>query len=475
MQKSIHDRYYILALLLNLDRTESIVYTPLRISGAQHQTLSIAVPSRAVRHSSGTLNGMRIAVKDMFDINGLTTTLCNRAFYDINSPSTSTAACVKRLIDSGAHLLGTTKISSMIAREEPTEAIDYQAPFNPRADGYQSPAGSSSGSAAAIAAYEWLDFTIGEDTSGSGRRPAAANGCFEYRPTHDLVNLDGMWPTFLQFDTPVILSRDLVKIASIAPIWCSIESSISPAAPMKSLSILYPEDYLPKDNKEHLQHLDSFVDSLNASAISTVKKFSISQKWQDSCPKSCKGQDLKEYLSDVIVQTFYHDFYHSQILFRDKYFEKYQKEPYVNSFVKWRWNLGRNVTQEQHQEGLHRLEVYKSWFLKEVMGGLENNAILVMPISEGAPNYRDHPPYKPVIQNGFDPLFLSPILGCPDLVIPIAQIPYKSRISGQIEHLPICVNVLGIPGRDSDLLNTVQAVLQASGRPCAVQTGSKMF
>lgn len=452
-----------------------MVYTPLRMSGAQYQTLSIAAPSRAASHSNGSLNGMRIAVKDMFDINGLTTTLCNRAFYEMNSPSTSTAACVKRLIDAGVHLLGTTKISSMISREEPTEAIDYHAPFNPRADGYQSPAGSSSGSAAAIAAYEWLDFTIAEDTSGSGRRPAAANGCFEYRPTHDLVDLDGMWPTFLQFDTPVILSRDLVKIASIAPLWCSLVSPISEVAPPKPLSILYPEDYLPKDGKEHLQHLDSFVDDLKSSTTGTVEKISVTQKWQDSCPKDCEGQDLKEYLSDVIVQTFYYAFYHSQTSFRDRYFEKYQKEPYVNSFVKWRWNLGRKVTQEQHQEGLRRLEVYKSWFLKEVMGGPEKNSILVMPISEGVPNYRDHPPNKPTIQSGFDPLFLSPILGCPDLVVPIAQMRYESRISGRAEQLPICVNLLGVPGRDVDLINVVQAALRASGRSSAVRAGSEMF
>lgn len=363
----------------------------------------------------------------------------------------------------------------MISREEPTEAIDYRAPFNPRADRYQSPAGSSSGSAAAIAAYEWLDFTIGQDTSGSGRRPAAANGCFEYRPTHDLVDLDGMWPTFLQFDTPVILSRDLIKIASIAPLWCRLESSISAVASSEPLSILYPEDYLPKDDKAHRQHLDFFVDDLKSSTTGIVERFSITQKWRDSCPQACEGQDLKEYLSDVIVQTFYYSFYHSQASFRAKHFEKYQKEPYVNSFVKWRWNLGRNVTQEQHQEGLRRLEVYKSWFLNEVMGGLEKKSILVMPISEGVPNYRDHPPNKPTVQSGFDPLFLCPILGCPDLVVLIAQMKYESRISGRAEQLPICVNLLGVPGRDVDLINVVQAALQALGRSSAVRAGSEMF
>jgi hypothetical protein len=52
----------------------------------------------------------------------------------------------------------------MISREEPVEATAFQAPFSPRGDGYQSPVGSSSGSAAAIASYEWLDLPIGSDS-----------------------------------------------------------------------------------------------------------------------------------------------------------------------------------------------------------------------------------------------------------------------------------------------------------------------
>jgi Asp-tRNA(Asn)/Glu-tRNA(Gln) amidotransferase A subunit family amidase len=358
-------------------------------------------------------------------------------------------------------------------RRKRMEATDYHAPFNPRGDGYQSPAGSSSGSAAAIAAYDWLDFTIAEDTTGSGRRPAAANGCFQYRPTHDLVDLTGMRPTFVQFDTPAILSRDLIKIASIAPLWCNLEpSTITTTEP---LSILYPEDYLPKDNREHMQHLDSFVSDFGKFSNSAVRKFSIAEQWQESSPKDSEGQILKDYLNDVVVQTFYHGFYHSQTMFRNKYFEKHHKQPYVNAFVNWRWNLGKNVTPKQHQEGLRRLKVYKSWFLKEVMGGPKKATIMVMPISEGLPNYRDCPPGEPKIQGGFDPLFLSPILGCPDLVIPIAQTTYESRISGRPEQLPICINLLGVPGEDLDLINAAQAFLRYSGRPSAVRTGSETF
>jgi Asp-tRNA(Asn)/Glu-tRNA(Gln) amidotransferase A subunit family amidase len=131
--------------------------------------MSIAVPSRTglLNESTKPLAGVRIAVKDIFDVKGIRRTACNRAYYAISTPAASTAPSIQILIDAGATIVGTTKLSSMISREEPTEATDYQAPFKPRGGGYQSPAGSSSGSASAVASYKWLDIAIGTDCESS--------------------------------------------------------------------------------------------------------------------------------------------------------------------------------------------------------------------------------------------------------------------------------------------------------------------
>lgn len=96
----------------------------------------------------------------------------------------------------------------MIAREEPMDAVDFHTAFNPRGDSYQSPAGSSSGSAVAVAAYDWVDCGVGSDTSGSGRRPAMVNGIWKFRPSHDLVDLRGIVITYAPFDTPCIFTRE---------------------------------------------------------------------------------------------------------------------------------------------------------------------------------------------------------------------------------------------------------------------------
>ena len=67
-------------------------------------------------------------------------------------------------MNAGAQVVGKTHLSSFAMMEHPTQSVDYQAPFNPRGDGYLITGGSSGGSAAAIAAYDWLDTAICGDS-----------------------------------------------------------------------------------------------------------------------------------------------------------------------------------------------------------------------------------------------------------------------------------------------------------------------
>ena len=138
----------------------------MHIGGSYDDSLAIAVPSRVrgIVTSSTPLAGLRIAVKDIFAVRGVRTSVCNRAYYKLYPPARETAGCVELLTAAGADLIGKTKLASFAATEEPLDCIDFQAPWNPRADGYQSPAGSSSGSGAAIASYPWLDIAIGSDS-----------------------------------------------------------------------------------------------------------------------------------------------------------------------------------------------------------------------------------------------------------------------------------------------------------------------
>jgi Asp-tRNA(Asn)/Glu-tRNA(Gln) amidotransferase A subunit family amidase len=124
------------------------------------------VPSRCYFKPSKSrpLDGARITVKDNIDIAGHKTSLCNRAWQELYPPSSKNAHCVQVLIDAGAIIVGKAKLMAMIMREEPLECVEFTAPFNPRGDRYQISSGSSHGSAAGVASYDWLDFSIGSDS-----------------------------------------------------------------------------------------------------------------------------------------------------------------------------------------------------------------------------------------------------------------------------------------------------------------------
>lgn len=261
----------------------------------------------------------------------------------------------------------------------------------------------------------------------------------------------------------------------IAPLWVKSFDEGNVPHTADKLRLLYPQDYVLKNSPEHLEQFNRFLADLSQATGSEVSCISISEMWEKYPPPNVKDQNIHEYLKDVIVNTYYWSFYDSQAWLRETYLKEHGKSPFVNAFVKWRWGLGQSVTDAQHEEGMRRLPVYRSWLLDQVLLQHGNNAVLILPISESAPNYRDKPPSEPSIQSGFDPLYLSPILGSPDLVLPIGQIPYDSKVTGCAEILPVCVTLVGKPGGDADLIKLARSVFQSSGRPSIIRTGSSMF
>ena len=116
------------------------------------------------KNSPSLLKGIRVAIKDNYHIRGIRTSLGNRAYFETSPLQESSAEVVILLVNAGAQVVGKTHLSSFAMMEHPTQSVDYQAPFNPRGDGYLITGGSSGGSAAAIATYDWLDIAICSDS-----------------------------------------------------------------------------------------------------------------------------------------------------------------------------------------------------------------------------------------------------------------------------------------------------------------------
>lgn len=143
----------------------------------------------------GPLHGVPYCLKDIYDTAGIRTTAQSRLLAD-NIPAED-SECTRRLEAAGGILLGKTATWEF-AHGGPSWDVLFPPARNPWNTDY-SPLGSSSGSGAAIAAG-LAPATMGTDTGGSIRGPAAANGIAGLKPTYGRVSRRGVIPNCFSHD-----------------------------------------------------------------------------------------------------------------------------------------------------------------------------------------------------------------------------------------------------------------------------------
>ena len=134
----------------------------------------------------------------MYDIAGERTGGGSPEWLADQAPAKRNAAAIERLLAAGADIIGKTVCEEFFFSLTGANA-HYGTPVNVRAPG-RLPGGSSSGSAAAVAAGA-CDIALGSDTGGSVRVPGAFCGIYGLRPTHDRVDIAGAMAMSPTFDT----------------------------------------------------------------------------------------------------------------------------------------------------------------------------------------------------------------------------------------------------------------------------------
>src|SRR4051794_32428215 len=155
--------------------------------------------------AAGPLRGLRFAVKDVFAIAGESACFGNPTWLATHPPATTTAQVIQQLLGAGATLAGTT-ITDELAFTLTGENFHSASPLNTACPD-RVPGGSSSGSAAAVAAG-LVDFALGTDTGGSVRVPASHCGLYGFRPSHGLISCEGVLPLAPRFDTVGVFARE---------------------------------------------------------------------------------------------------------------------------------------------------------------------------------------------------------------------------------------------------------------------------
>jgi amidase len=157
--------------------------------------------------------GTTVAVKDLIDVAGLPTTAGCRAIERVAAPAVTDAACLAGLraaVDAGeARVVGKTNLDELAIGVSGVNAW-FGTPLN-SLDPNRVPGGSSSGSAAAVAAGE-AEVAIGSDTGGSVRIPAACCGVVGLKTTRGRIPTGGVVPVSQSLDTIGPLAADVAGI-----------------------------------------------------------------------------------------------------------------------------------------------------------------------------------------------------------------------------------------------------------------------
>jgi aspartyl-tRNA(Asn)/glutamyl-tRNA(Gln) amidotransferase subunit A len=166
-------------------------------------------------HDRGPLHGLPISLKDLIDVEGQPTTAASRVFAD--RIATRDATVTSRLKAAGAVLIGKTNLHEF-ALGTTSEDSAWGPVLHPR-DLSRSAGGSSGGSAVAVATGMGLA-SVGTDTGGSIRIPAAACGVFGLKPSLDDVPTTGVIPLSLTLDHVGPLTRSVQDAAWMWSVLC---------------------------------------------------------------------------------------------------------------------------------------------------------------------------------------------------------------------------------------------------------------
>lgn len=464
----------------------------------------IAVPSRLYYKESveNPLAGLRFAAKDCIDMKGLRTSYGSKAYYNTHSEAELNAPLIQMLLDAGAVLVGQTKTSEFAEGVDPNEWIEYDCPLNPRGDGQQKPSSSSTGSAVAVAAYTWLDFSVGTDTGGSIRHPAGVNGIFGNRPTHGAMNLDGILGATHILNTVGIFARDPFKFSTIGS--CLLPLAYQPHVPSheRKYKLLYPVQDLQSSSHIHwfpdpahcLENLspsekcmEIFVRNLETYSGTSRQPFNVESLWRATRPKGMPPTldeavgfvyaTLTTYFASRDLLPFLGD--SSQI---DQVLS-----PTSSPTVRARLRHGLTLSPSHVATALIAKHAFAQWFSTVLLGSLEEEAIsiLVFPQSFGIPDHRSEPATfgagkdRELFDNRFSIYAFGYLVGCPDYTVPVGEVPFMSTgtetgTGGVDGALPVSVSLCARPGNDIVLFDVLRG-MEEKGMLRGVSTGRRMY
>lgn len=410
------------------------------------------------------LFGIPFAVKANLAFRGLTTDASSLALAGWRAPFEATA--VRRLVDAGAIPIGVTRMDEFGMGSSGENACD-RATSNPW-DPSRVPGGSSSGSAAAVAA-RLVPFALGSDTGGSVRQPAALCGIVGSKPTYGRVSRHGLIAYASSLDTigPLATSvEDAEFVASLLVGHDAHDASTAGAStwtnderPNTRLRLLVPEPFLGPGIEpgvraaieRALEALESTGATVERAPFPILEK-TLSAYYVIACSEASSNLARFDGTQFGVRGSEAVD-YESQV--RSTRMEGFGRE------VERRILLGTYVLSAAHYERwVGRSHAVRRQLTAEFEAAFERCDLIVGPTSPSVAFRLGDRAHDPVAMMRADTLTVP---------VSLAGLPAASVPAGLVDGLPVGLQIVG--RRDGDeLVHRAAAHLEASFPPLAPET-----
>jgi Asp-tRNA(Asn)/Glu-tRNA(Gln) amidotransferase A subunit family amidase len=490
-------------------------YQPFPVNVAKYQDPLIPVPSKIYSWSDPRpFAGLRIAIKDLYDIKGLQTAGGSRAWASITPVAGASAPAIQRIVDLGGHLVGKQKTAQFASGADPWDWYDVQYPFNPRGDEWLTCSASSSGGGCSIAAYDWLDHAIGSDTGSSVRRPASVSGTYGNRPSQGMISLEGVQPLGAAQDTAGVFARDPRAFAFFAKHWYTSELHQDPSlngleplglpteSPLPS-TVIYTPEYLPVRNPAADELVQEFITNLTTLLGMTKTEVNLTQTILDSDIQAVVNTTYRNNASSLLNQ--YTQWTEVGRPLVDFWAQNYDgRFPPIDPARRPGWisRAQDNTTAENVTDALAIKRSFSEWMNNDILGlgyisntsavntttadECANSGLWLYDIGTGGlPSYREEDliiqnPEAATYLNYTPPMTLTngvsfcSFAGCADFTVPIGQVEYFSNVTQVSEMVPVTLSLVMRRGCDWSLFALIEALADKGGLR-SVKTGRTAF
>ncbi|RWR76662.1 amidase 1 [Cinnamomum micranthum f. kanehirae] len=391
------------------------------------------------------LHSLTFAVKDIFDVKGYVTGFGNPDWARTHEAATSTAPSVLAILDGGATSVGKTVMDEM-AYSINGENKHYGTPTNPCAPD-RIPGGSSSGSAVAVAA-ELVDFSLGTDTGGSVRVPAAFCGLLGFRPSHGFVSTVGVIPMAQSFDTVGWFARDPTILREVGHVLLQF----SEVYPVQPCCIIIADDCfsllsIPSDRVT--KPLIKSIEKLFGSEI--VNHIKLGDYVEDKVPS------LKHFMSTYCQNQEYTV---PSLMALSNALRLLQRFEFKNNHGEWvstvKPDLGPGIFERVWEalkttdEDTDKCQMVITELRAALGDLLQDSGILAIPTVPGPPPklHTEVTALESYRARAFSLLAISGMSGLCQVTIPL----------GMYNNLPVAVSLLARHGGDQLLLNLVHTI-----------------